>query len=307
MCRSPLIGLLLWLKPRGLDALFELITPPAVQKYNEFIHESVTNRIALFKTQQEKGEHREDIIYFLCDAKNPDTGLPAYNEDDLRAESSLLVIAGSDTTAISLSGVFFYLTGDPERLQKLIDEILSTFPTVDDIVYGPKLQSCVYLRACIDEGMRLTPSGPCELPREILPGGLNIMGEHYPAGVVVGTVPWANSRNDEIYGDANAFRPERWIVDEAAGVTKESVARMKNNFHPFITGLGACLGRNLAYAEMMLVVARTLHRAEVRRAPGSTFGGGSTPRDAGQMQLQDAYISLRKGPEVQFRKRAAVA
>lgn len=314
MCRSPFLGLLLWLKPRGLDALFELIAPPAVQEYNKFTYNSVTERIALYKKQleQPEDERRQDLVYFLCDAKHPDTGLPLYDEANLRAESSLLIIAGSHTTAISLSGLFFHLTGDPARCEKLVNEVLDIFPNVEDIVYGPKLLAMPYMRACIDEAIRMTPSGPCELPREILPGGQNILDEHIPAGVIVGCAPWLDSRNYDIYGDAGNFRPERWIVDSSPDVTKETVTAMRRNFHPFINGLGACLGKNIAYAEMMIIVARTLHRFEIRRAPGSTLGGRTEdsswgPSNPGEMNLIDAYVSLKSGPEIQFLRRTAKA
>ncbi|ETS80426.1 hypothetical protein PFICI_07955 [Pestalotiopsis fici W106-1] len=310
ICRSPFLGFVLWLKPRGLNKLFELLTPPAVQQYYQFVHNSVTKRIALQQAQADKPEsqRRQDMFYFMCESRDPDTGAPAYDEQDLRGEANLLIIAGSDTTAISLSGIFFYLTGDIHRYQKLVDEIRSTFTSVDEIVHGPKLLSCGYLKACIDEGMRLTPSGPSELPREVLPGGLEIKGEYYPPGTIVGTAAWPNSRNEEIYGDPNVFRPERWIVDNVAGVTQEDVARARSNFHPFSMGPGNCIGKNLAMTELLITVAQTLYRLDVRRAPGSTFGGGSPElgwgaRDAKQFQLKDAYISLRKGPMVQFRKR----
>lgn len=310
-CRSPFLNFIIWLKPRGLDRLFDLISPPPVRQYNKFLHDTVTSRIKLQKEQAEKpeSERRQDMFYFLSEARDPDTGLPAYDEGDLRAESSLLIIAGSDTTAVSICGIFFYLTGDPRRCQKLADEILAAFDSADDIVHGPKLLGCTYLRACIDEGMCLAPSGPCELPREVLPGGIRIGAEYYPPGTIVGTVPWVSSRNEEVWGDAGVFRPERWILDEANGVTAESLARLRANFHPFLTGPGSCVGKNVAMAEMMICVARTLHRLELRRAPGSTLGGGKHElgwgaRDKRQFQLEDAFISLRQGPEVQFRKRS---
>ncbi|KAG6353514.1 hypothetical protein INS49_005475 [Diaporthe citri] len=143
-CRSPFLDLLSWLKPRGPDRLFEVITPRPVQQYNQFVHDSVTSRISLQKEQAERPEsdRRQDMFYFLCEARDPDTGLPAYSEGDLRAESSLLIIAGSDTTAVSISGIFFCLTGGPRRCQKLADEILATFDSAEDIVHGPKLLGC---------------------------------------------------------------------------------------------------------------------------------------------------------------------
>lgn len=304
------MNFLLWIKPRGLDRLFDFITPPSVQKLNQFTDDTLANRKALYDEQEMKpeSERRQDIFYFLRQARDPDTGLPAYNEFDLKSECGLMIVAGSDTTSISLSGVFFGLTGDPPRCQKLVQEVRTTFNTPEEIVYGPKLLSCKYLRACIDEGMRFAPSGPCDLPREVLPGGIRIHGDYYPEGTIVATVPWVSTRDEMIFGDPGVFRPERWIEDPSAGVSKESVAHLKQNFHPFAAGPGSCLGRHVAVAEMLITVARTLHRLDIRRAPGSVLGAGGPnhgwgERDPRQMMLYDAFISLREGPEVQFRKR----
>ncbi|KAI0859874.1 benzoate 4-monooxygenase cytochrome P450 [Xylaria cubensis] len=309
LSRSPFLGILNYLKPRGLNKVFDLICPQTVKQYNQFVYDSVTRRIALQKKQANitETERRQDLFYFLSEARDPDTNKPAYSEDDLRAESNVLIIAGSDATSVTLSGLFFYLTNDQSRCQRLAGEILTAFDPVRDIVYGPKLLACAYLKACIDEGMRLTPAGLCEFPREVLPGGILIKGEYYPEGTIVGTSNWANSYNQEVYGDAGVFRPERWIVNESCGITKEEVTRIRRNFNPFSSGPFNCVGKNLAMAEMMIVVARTLYLFEIRRAPGSTLGGGRSDlgADENQFQLTDAYISIRHGPEVQFRRRPA--
>ncbi|KAI0377927.1 hypothetical protein F5Y04DRAFT_167944 [Hypomontagnella monticulosa] len=60
--------------------------------------------------------------------------------------------------------------------------------------------------------------------------------------------------------------------------------------------------------EIMITVARTLHRFELKRVPGSTpseesVGPGWETRDRNQLQLEDAYISLVEGPNLQLRKR----
>jgi cytochrome P450 len=129
MCRSPFLSLIIWLKPRGLDRLVELITPRPVQQFNDFVFDSVTKRLELYKKQQHLPEHerRQDMFYFLCKCQNPNTGHPAYTEDELRAEASLLIIAGSDTTTASLAGIFWYLVRAPRCYQKLVDELQSTF------------------------------------------------------------------------------------------------------------------------------------------------------------------------------------
>lgn len=290
----------------------EKMAPVPIIKYMNFVYESVDKQIAFQEARAGKDEkdQRQDIFHFLYNAVDPDTGNRGLDRTALRAEAGLLVAAGSDTTSITLSGLFFYLTGDPRRLRKLEDEILSTFNSVDDISHGPVLKGCTYLRACIDETLRMIPAGPSELPREVLPGGINIKGKHYPAGTIVGTSPWCDSRNQEVYGDPDVFRPERWVVDEANGVTQEDVTRAKTNFNPFSAGPGHCVGKVFAISEILVAVARTIYRLEVKRTPGSTAGGGRpssgwAERNPSVMQVKDAFITLRDGPEVQFRKRVA--
>lgn len=290
----------------------ELITPKPVQHFNHFISNSVTQRLELYQKQEALPEHerRKDMFYFLCKAQNPNTGAPAYTEDELRAEANLLIIAGSDTTTASLAGISWYLVRSPHCYKKLVAELDNTFKSADEVVYGPKLMNCTYLRAVIDEGMRLVPPGPCEPPREVLAGGLTILNNYYPAGIIVGTAPYCDGMDADVYGDPAAFRPERWIVDDAAGNTKEMVARIRRNFHPFLNGPGACPGRGIALAESALILARTLMRFELRRTPGSTLGEGRPElgwgeRNQGHFQISDAYVSVKRGPEVQFRKRAS--
>ena len=75
----------------------------------------------------------------------------------------------------------------------------------------------------------MAPAGPSELPREVLPGGTVIEGDYYPAGVIVGTPNWAMGHNEEHYGDASTFRPERWIVSDHLDTlnTEEEVRLLK--------------------------------------------------------------------------------
>lgn len=116
-----------------------------------------------------------------------DTGTQVYSQQELFAEANLLVIAGSNTTAINLSAFFFYIVRNRRCYEKLVKEIRSTFQAVDEIESGPKLASCRYLRASLDESTCITPARPSELSRTVLPGGLTIDGKHYPAGITIGT------------------------------------------------------------------------------------------------------------------------
>ena len=312
--RSPFLGLFLWFKTRGLNKLFEIISPSDIKAFFAFIDESiaarrkaeeVSERVGIDGSTDGKGG-RQDMFHFLFHAVDPDTGKKGYSPQDLFAEAQQLVIAGSDTTSTILSSFFFYIVRNPRPYKRLVKEIRSTFDSAHEIVSGPKLSSCKYLRACVDETMRMAPAVLADLSRTVLAGGQMIEGELYPAGVTVGTSEWSNGRSDE-YGDPNVYRPERWIVDEA-GVTAEEVARISSYFHPFSAGWGNCVGQNLAMLELLTTVARTLYRFDVRAEPGSTLGEGSPElgwgrRDRKQFQLDDAFVAIRNGPMIQFKKR----
>lgn len=304
---------MIWLKPRGLDDILELIIPSTIKDHYKFVENVVTKRLEEErKRQAEKAPvEREDMLHFLCSAKDPDTGEPAFDFKGLLADANLLIMAGSDTTSITISSLFFYLTHSRRAYLKLVKEIRDTFTDPEDIVHGPRLLTdCTYLRACIDETLRLAPAGPSELPREVLPGGTTIEGEHYPAGVVVGTPNWAMGRNEEHYGDAYTFRPERWIVSDELETlnTEEDVRKLRNGLHTFLKGPGDCVGRKLAMLQISIVIARTLWRMDLRLAPGTDVGAGNAKlgwgmRDPRQYVVGDAYIALHHGPIVQFRAR----
>lgn len=181
-----MLDLLVWLKPRGLNRVFDAITPKDIKDYYKFLEESVAARRKVEEASQQIGQdgkaERQDVFHFLFQAKNPNTGEPAYSEQELLAEAKLLTIAGSDKTSITLCGFFFYISRNQRPYNKLVKEIRNTFASTAEIVSGARLSSCHYLCACLDEAMRLTPAVPSELSRNILSGGQTIDGEFYPKG-----------------------------------------------------------------------------------------------------------------------------
>jgi cytochrome P450 len=100
---------------------------------------------------------RKDFFHYLLNAKDPETG-EGFAMPELWAESSLLIVAGSDTSSTCLAGTFFYLTHNPAVLEKLAQEVRAAFKDVEDIKSSPTLGSCAHLRACIDETLRISPS-----------------------------------------------------------------------------------------------------------------------------------------------------
>ena len=132
-----------------------------------------------------------------------------------------MAFAGSETTAISLSAVFYHLLKTPRCLDKLLREIDGEArkggfeDTEGGLVTWGEAQRLVYLDACIKEAFRVHPAPGLPLERIVPKGGAEIAGVWVEGGTIVGVNAWVVHRRKEIFGeDVEAFRPERWLVDE---------------------------------------------------------------------------------------------
>lgn len=263
---------------------------------------------------------RRDFFYHLLKARDPETGL-GFSTPELWGESNLLIIAGSDTTSTALAATLFYLVRSPAALARAAAEVRARFADVEAIRQGATLGGCAYLRACVDEAMRLSPSVGGIVPREVLPGGADVDGVRVPAGVVVGVPHYAIHHHEAYFPRPFEFAPERWLAGDtwagagagagAVVVSEADVARAQSAFCPFSVGPRGCIGKGLAYVEMTTTLARLLWLYDVRRAAGGVVDlaeGGQESAEwgrekKGEMQLVDTFTSWKQGVMVDFRKR----
>lgn len=247
---------------------------------------------------------RKDFFYHLLNAKDPETG-KGFSTAELWGESNLLIIAGSDTTSTALTASIFYLIHNPPALEKLQKEVRSAFTDVEEIRTGATLSSQHYLRACIDEAMRLSPSVGGVLPRQVLQGGMEIMGKHVPEGMIVGVSSYAIHHNPAFYPEPFDFKPERWIAGSDPSITTESVRIAQSAFCPFSVGPRGCIGKSLAYSELTTTLARVVFLYDMRLSPGSSLGEGGPGKERGATEflLRDTFTSAKNGPMVEFRAR----
>lgn len=286
------------------------MTPPAIQKWTEFVDDCLSKRTIkqreLEGKPKQESEIRKDFFHWLFNATDPETGT-GYSLPELYAECELLTIAGSDTTAIVISAVYFYLSRSPLVQERLAQEIISVFSSYDEIKSGRKLQSCKYLTAILMEAMRMSPPIPAEPSRQVLSGGTTVNGHYFPQGSHVSTAFWAMHYNKDYYPEPLQFRPERWIVGEAES-TAQSVSLAESAFCAFSAGSRGCVGKNMAWLEMRIVLAKTLWKFEVKQDPVIKLGGGNANarwgrREEGQYQTYEMFVSNRKGPLVQLKER----
>ncbi|PSK37361.1 Isotrichodermin C-15 hydroxylase [Elsinoe australis] len=176
------------------------------------------------------------------------------------------VLAGSDTVAISLRAVVYYLAKNQDCQAKLQAELegagLETRPKFKEVSELP------YLGAVIREATRLHPGVAMLLERMVPEGGLKLKdGRFIPAGTIVGINPRVIHREKETFGeDAEAFRPERWLKskgeDEEAYQTR--VKKMRDADLTFGFGKRACSGKNVAIVEMHKIIARLYRTFDVK-------------------------------------------
>jgi cytochrome P450 len=178
-------------------------------------------------------------------------------------------------------------------MKKLHAELRSRFQKASEI--EPRAaESCRYLRACIDEAMRLSPPAPTNIPRVVGDGGIEIDGEHFRAGVYVGVPNFTIFRNEDYFDSPHDYVPERWIVDPETGVTEDHVKRAQAAFQPFSLGPRHCIGRHLAIKEVSLILANLLYVYSIEPVNDSGVLQTTLPISGGAavMQQHDVYTSL---------------
>ncbi|KAH7173133.1 cytochrome P450 [Fusarium flagelliforme] len=245
-----------------------------------------------------------NVFSFLETAKDPDGG-NELSKSEIRAECATLVVAGSDTSSSTLAGTLFYLSRNPQAYDRVCREVRSEFQDAQHITIGPKLSSCVYLRACIEETLRLSPPVGGALWREIGPGGMNVGSLSLPAGIDVGTGIYSLHHNSTYHSEPFKYLPERWIVGEGSSTSK-SVEVARSAFSPFSRGPRSCVGKGFAYHELSLTIAHIIHRFEFSTADDDIssrrLSGG--PGGTDEFLLRDHVTGAKSGPLLRFSLRA---
>ncbi|CAE6349560.1 unnamed protein product [Rhizoctonia solani] len=274
----------------------------------------VADRISLFKLSaasvearikrgprkdSEGGKHSIDLIDKLLEAKNDDGSPLSVNE--LYAEALMLLIAGSDTTSNTLSSLCYHLAIHPDVQRELQAELDLHIPydsseesdskegllapPYDAIAHYEDIKNLPYLNACVKEALRIHSTVGTGMPRAVPLGkAITVNGQTFKAGSVISVPSYTTNRSSVWGNDANEFRPGRWLEDDAGSLNKY--------FVPFSVGPRACVGRNLAYMDLMLITATLFRRYQVEAFPTT------------KMVIHEAFVRQTVNCEVGVRRRA---
>ncbi|KFA70678.1 hypothetical protein S40288_07366 [Stachybotrys chartarum IBT 40288] len=109
--------------------------------------------------------------------------------------------------------------------------------------------------------------------------------------------PWATFRDPAHFADPDSFSPQRWLQPSHPLYEERFSKDNRDAFKPFSFGSRDCIGQNLAYAEMRLIVARLLFRFDYKLLPNQQDWH----------RKQRIYLGWEKGPlNIQLQKRAQV-
>lgn len=292
---APLLRFFQWLLRSGWPARLGLTTALQAQRYAELAADQVRRRGDRLKSEEEfaAATGRKDIFGHLMRAEH-------HGSADLASESSLLIAAGSDAVRFATAATVFYLLQNVDAREKVTAEVRSLDLGPDGLSES-KLASLKYLRACIDEAMRLSPPKAGSIPRETGAGGVVIDGIPIPKGMSVATSTYALHRDPEIYKQPHEYNPERWLV-------RPHDPRLYAAFTPFIKGPRACPGKAVAYVGMQTVLFHMLREYDFESAGGGgkdvagLDGIAWSQRQRNDYPFNDWIIGYTKGPFVTVKR-----
>ncbi|KAH7055844.1 putative cytochrome P450 [Macrophomina phaseolina] len=183
--------------------------------------------------------------------------------EDLVSQGPTLVIAGSETTATLLSGGTYYLLTNPHVYARAVAEVRGRFSDPSEISLS-SISELKYLLAFFDEALRMYPPVASNLARQTPPEGANILGRWVPGNTVVGIHQLAQFRSPANFAEPDTFAPERFLEPDDPRWARDR----RDALQPFSFGPRNCIGRNLAYAEMRLIMASILWHFDLELAEG---------------------------------------
>ncbi|KAK2616586.1 hypothetical protein QQS21_000409 [Conoideocrella luteorostrata] len=193
---------------------------------------------------------RPDFLSKIIEAREtahiPDVAIAAHSSD--------FVIAGSETTATTLTCMTYYLLNHPHIMRRLQSEVRQAFPSYEKI-NATSAQSLKYLKAVAQEAMRMYPPLPFALPRVVPNEGATVDGHLLPGGTIVSTSPFAASMSSANFKEPWKFDPTRWLEKDCTDQLEAS--------QPFSLGSRSCMGRTLGWMELQTIMAKLIYKYDL--------------------------------------------
>ena len=235
--------------------LFDMILPPNLTPPRDWARNRFSKRwMHLIETMMERRagvegqpEQPRDLFDLLRNACDPETGA-GFSPAELRDQVATLILAGHETTAVTMFWACMLLAHAPDVQEWLAEETAAIDPASSDA-----LARLVRTRAVVNETLRLFPAAPVLVRESIMPdrfGALEI-----PRRALIMIAPWVLHRHHAFWSEPETFQPGRFMPG--------APARPRYAFMPFGGGPRICVGAQFAMAEAILVLASVTRRFRI--------------------------------------------
>ncbi|KAG9527480.1 benzoate 4-monooxygenase cytochrome P450, partial [Aureobasidium melanogenum] len=233
-----------------IAALVKRLFPGIIDKILQDTRKHEAHTINLVRRRLKKDSDRPDFLTRIIEEREAH----GISDSQIAAHSSDFIIAGSETTATTLSCATYYLLRDPAIYDELRKEIRSAFSSYGEINSASSSKLKLVNAICL-EAMRMYPPLPFALPRVVPDGGDSVDGYMLPEGIIVSTNPFAASMSSANFKDPFKFAPKRWL-----GTNNQDDLEAAQ---PFSYGPRACMGRSLAWTELNLAMCKLHYKYDL--------------------------------------------
>ncbi|KAM0204704.1 hypothetical protein ACHAQI_009878 [Fusarium lateritium] len=214
----------------GLKSLMPYLVPKrfktAYQETSQFSEHAALARLDANDTKS------HDFMSYVL-RYNDERGM---SRDEIIETSTLLITAGSETTATCLSGAACLLLSNRDKYEKLTSEVRAAFSSEEEITVS-RCDQLKYLVAVFQETLRMYPPAPAGFSRFTPAEGEFMEGYWVPGNTAVCVPHWPAFTSKFNFKDPKQFIPERWLGDPAHANDSRAV------LHPFSAGSRDCIGK----------------------------------------------------------------
>ncbi|KAI0387424.1 cytochrome P450 [Hypomontagnella monticulosa] len=226
------------------------------------MHVDVPNMVKKAQANLDAGipTERPTIFNEILTAKIP---LEEKSLGRLVREATLLLMAGTETVAWTLTVATVYLLSYPDMLSKLTEELRAAVDDPQNLPSWSALEKLPYLSGVIQESLRLSHGASARVSRvpteedlvwkgswKTPDGGKKQAVYVLPRGYSIGTSNVLLHQDESIFPDSLSFKPERWLDENME--RRKDLDRYQMAFQK---GSRGCIGLTLALCELHLVMA----------------------------------------------------
>src|SRR5438552_7524813 len=251
---------------------------PAMIEFRRAVRQLDKTVYAIIRAHRQNQSDTGDLLSMLMQARDEDGS--RMSDKQLRDEVMTFLLAGHETTALSLSWAWYLLSENPEAENKLHHELARVLdgknPSFEDL---PRL---CYTEAVVKESMRLYP--PAWSLARTAAEDFEIGGYLVPAGSNVVMSQWIMHRDPRFFPSPEQFDPGRWFEEHTQRLPRFA-------YFPFGGGPRSCVGASFAMMEATLLLAAIAQRFRLRMVPGHQGGSRTQDHSASKVRNQDEPAS----------------